>query len=524
MRSAAAALSVGGRALARYSTATAGSADDIVDVAIVGAGMVGAAVAALLRHNPLTRDLRIAVLDRQPPPMTLETPQFPDLRVSTITPASIAALTAAGAWREIAPPASAEFSDMQARDAAGAGRAGDRVWDHAGPGHIRWAASDAAAPRMGIVVENRRLQAALLRSAVAAGGPGRPVEILAPAALEALRLPEAPEARGSGSSSSGGGGGSGLAELSLAGGRRLRARLVVGADGGASRVREMAGLRSVGWPYHQRGLVATVETSEPNATAWQRFLPGGPLALLPVRGGFSNIVWTHSPEGAAALEAMGSREFADAANAALQGGAEQQQQPQPLAALTSALSGPLGAGAGAAAAAAGAVGLGGGGGGGLGGGDRGGGGGGDAFRAPPLVLGYVGAAPKSFPLAMRHTGRYTLPRLALVGDAAHCVHPLAGQGVNLGLGDAAALADAVAGAREVGRDIGEGGLLAEAYESPRRTSNLGMMAALEALQRGFCGPAAGGPLGAARAAGLGAVNAAGPLRAGLMRYAMGLTA
>jgi ubiquinone biosynthesis monooxygenase Coq6 len=159
-------------------------------------------------------------------------------------------------------------------------------------------------------------------------------------------------ASGSGGSGGGGGGGGGsLAELELSSGRRLRARLVVGADGGGSRVRALVGLRSVGWSYRQRGLVATgggpgrgrrrelrgaarpadnpaprprprppppppapapVQTSEPNATAWQRFLPDGPLALLPVRGGCSNIVWTNTPEGAARLEGMSSEEFAGA--------------------------------------------------------------------------------------------------------------------------------------------------------------------------------------------------------------------
>ncbi|GBF91599.1 FAD NAD(P)-binding oxidoreductase [Raphidocelis subcapitata] len=480
----------------RRGLATAAGADDVYDVAIVGAGMVGAAVAALLRGNPLTADLRVAVLDRTPPPLSIDPPPHPGLRVSTITPASIQTLARAGAWAEVAPPHSAEFSDMQ-------------VWDSAGPGHVRWAAADVGAPRMGVVAENDLLQAALLRAAADASRPGRPVELIAPAALESLRLPpepEGPSSSGSSGSTGGGGAANALAELRLSCGRALRCRLVVGADGGRSRVRELAGLRTVGWSYHQRGLVATVETDAPNSTAWQRFLPDGPLALLPVRGGCSNIVWTVAPEGAARLEAMGSSEFADAVNAALHDGG--QRAPTGLA---GALAGALRAGASL-----------------LPGG--GGGGGGSAFVPPPRVLGFVGSPPKSFPLQMQHSGRYALPRLALVGDAAHTVHPLAGQGVNLGLGDAAALADALAGAREVGRDIGELPLLRADYESPRQAANLAMMAALEGIQRAFCmggaGGAAAGPLGAAvgaaRAAGLGVVGAAGPLRRGLMRYAMGL--
>jgi hypothetical protein len=463
-----------------------------------------------------------------------------------------------------------------------------QVWDFAGPGHVRWSAADAGAPRMGVVVENRRLQAALLRAATGADGPGRPVsgfgeaggraaawaraaggcgaglspgsergrpqsllpthttpanpgptqaEIIAPASVEALSLPgTAPEpaaaaaaapssggdgdggraasgggagSSGRGSGGGGGGGSNALAELALAGGRRLRARLVVGADGGGSHVRALAGLRTAGWGYQQRGLVATggrglqetrrwssgfggrragggagpaapwralhastrraqraaptpaapapaptpppsapttqVETDAPNATAWQRFLPDGPLALLPVRGGFSNIVWTNTPEGAARLEAMGPEEFAgggggqglgwvgvgaaqatrrqphgiqaappndpraprppcpcgppDAANAALQGaGAPPPGGPLPslLSGIAAAGAGALGALGGAAARLAGAPPPPGGG---------GGGGGGGELRPPPRVVRWVGGRPKSFPLQMRHSGR-----------------------------------------------------------------------------------------------------------------------
>lgn len=116
--------------------------------------------------------------------------------------------------------------------------------------------------------------------------------------------------------------------------------------------------------------------------------------------------------------------------------------------------------------------------------------------------------------------RYVAARLALIGDAAHAVHPLAGQGVNLGLGDAAALADTLAFARKVGQDVGDLGLLQSRYEAQQQRANLGMMTALEILWRGF--GVQQGLAGAVRSAGLGVLNSLGPLKNGIMQYAMGL--
>ena len=105
-----------------------------------------------------------------------------------------------------------------------------------------------------------------------------------------------------------------FASLQLEGGSTIKAKLVVGSDGGNSKVRQMAQLRTVSWSYKQRGLVATVATATPNTSALQVFLPNGPLALLPVRDGFSNIVWSTTPAQAAELEAMTPTDFVNAVN------------------------------------------------------------------------------------------------------------------------------------------------------------------------------------------------------------------
>jgi len=105
-----------------------------------------------------------------------------------------------------------------------------------------------------------------------------------------------------------------FASLQLEGNSTIKAKLVVGSDGGNSKVRQMAQLRTVSWSYKQRGLVATVATATPNTSALQVFLPNGPLALLPVRDGFSNIVWSTTPAQAAELEAMTPTDFVNAVN------------------------------------------------------------------------------------------------------------------------------------------------------------------------------------------------------------------
>jgi len=284
-----------------------------------------------------------------------------------------------------------------------------------------------------------------------------------------------------------------LARLQLEDGRTLRCRLVVGADGAASRTRGMAGLRATGWRYGQRGVVASVRTDGPNTTAWQSFLATGPLALLPVRDGYSNVVWSTTPSMAAHLEGLAPQAFGEAVNAALAAGG-------PAGRHSASRGGGLLDGVGQVLAQVS--------------GSRN-----PRFVEPPCVLESVGSAPRSFPLQMVHAGSYVRPRFALVGDAAHAVHPLAGQGVNLGFGDVEALAKAVAYAMQVGCDIGDGAILQSEYEAPQQKANLAMMAALEGLKRVFAVQAPA--LAGARSLGLQLINASPELRQGIMKYAMG---
>lgn len=392
------------------------------DILIIGGGMVGACLAALCAADRKLHGLRIGVLEGHPPSSP---PQGEvDLRVSAVSRASQRILQAIEAWQRIAPEHLSAYSDMVVWDASGRPR---------GPGSLHFAASELGEPNLGHIVENRRLQWAIYESAA-----WRRVTSLQ-GELSELTL------------------GDELAVAKLADGRQIRALLVVGADGAASASRRLAGIETAGWDYEQSGLVTHVRTEHPHQhTAWQRFLPTGPLALLPLNDGRSSIVWTLPRQRAAELLKYPAAELATEIAAALDG-----------------------------------------------------------------VFGSVEiAGPRgAFPLALAHARRYCKPRFVLVGDAAHSVHPLAGQGVNLGFMDSAALVEVLA-------DNAEGGAagLAELrvlrrYERWRRSENLLALGLIDALNRLFSN--ASGVLTQVRGLGLSMVDNSRLCKRMLMARALG---
>ncbi len=240
-------------------------------------------------------------------------------------------------------------------------------------------------------------------------------------------------------------------------GSNVRAALAIAADGRRSPTRADAGIGVTEWRYRQTGIVCTVAHARPHdGVAQERFLPSGPFAILPMTGDRSSIVWTERADLAPAMMALDEPEFT--AELGLRFG--------------------------------------------------------DYLGALRVV------GPRfSYPLALSHADSYFAQRLALAGDSAHAIHPIAGQGFNLGLRDVAALAEVVIDAARLGIDIGSTAVL-ERYERWRRFDNALMLAVTDGLNRLFSNDI--GPLRLARDVGLAMVNQAPPLKRVLMRHAMGL--
>ncbi|KAH9312674.1 hypothetical protein KI387_027709, partial [Taxus chinensis] len=453
------------------------------DITIVGGGMVGAAVGCGLASLPLTKALKIAIIDSNPTlrvRKSLPKDDAPDPRVSAITPATVSFFKDVGAWDYVQECRHAPFDKMQ-------------VWDYTGWGYTRYNARDVGKQVLGYVVENKVLHNALLSCLQDKGF----AEIICPAKVKSVLFPSSAQSVSNSKSTGQSNNNKApstlsegpshanspncLAKVELNDGRCLHARLVVGADGGHSQVRSMAGLQTSGWEYKQHALICTVELETENQTAWQRFLPSGPLALLPMGNKFSNIVWSTTPEQAAQLKRMTETEFVQAVNSAL----EHECGPHLPSRISRILEGIPSIS--------------------------------EPFQIPPRVIG-LSTERMSFPLSLMHAHAYASNRVVLVGDAAHTVHPLAGQGVNLGFGDAAELARILNEGILTGSDIGEISLLKK-YERERKLVNLPMMAILDGFQRIFS--ADFGPVNILRAAAFNGVQFLGPLKKQVISYAMG---
>ena len=248
------------------------------------------------------------------------------------------------------------------------------------------------------------------------------------------------------------------AQAHLRSGTSVEAPLVVAADGKRSRVRELAGIKCVGWSYPQLGIATTVAHAKPHrGRAVQHFLPSGPFAILPLKGDRSSIVWTEEKAQAQAIKSMTESDFLDQ--------------------LTKRFGHRLG----------------------------------EIRLAGPV---------QSFPLDMQIARSFIANRLALIGDAAHVVHPLAGQGLNIGMRDVAALAETIVEGLRLGLDIGGATQLAR-YERWRRFDSAFSAAVMDGLNRLFSNDSA--PLRILRDLGLGLLDRAPPLKRFLAREAAGRT-
>lgn len=387
-----------------------------LDIMVVGGGMAGAATALALARAGFVTALLEA---RQPRSWSAD--DECDLRVVGLAPSSMALLSDLGVWTSIREARCSAFSRMH-------------VWDAQSGAAIDFDAASSGRAELGCIVENRLVQSVLWNALPAAG-----VRVLCPAQVQELHA------------------GVERIELALADGGSVSARLVVAADGAASPLRQLAGIGTRGHAYGQRAVVAHVTTERPHqSTAWQRFLPGGPLALLPLADGRSSIVWSLPEAAAQRVMALDDQAFMD----------------------------ELGA-------------------------------------ASDFQLGRITATtPRAaFPLKLQLASAYEAPRMVLLGDAAHTVHPLAGQGVNMGLRDVAELRDTLQAARSAGRDIGAVHVLRR-YARRRRSADTLDALGFDALARvyGWTAP----PLVVARNMGIRLLQHMTPIKRRISRHAAGI--
>lgn len=355
-----------------------------VDIAIVGAGMVGLTLAAALANSKL----RIAIIEKSLP-APIADPAL-ELRVSAINRASENLLRNLGAWAHIPAERIATYQQMQ-------------VWEQDSFAEIGFDAHDIAQPDLGHIIENKAIQLGLLEKVKQQAN----VQLFCPESCNSLMQGESE------------------VWLALASGKGISAKLIVGADGAHSWLRQQCAIPMTAWDYDHSALIAQVRTELPHQhIARQIFAPQGPLAFLPLNApNLCSIVWSLPPEQAEHYRTCAESEFNNA--------------------LMVAFDSRLG-------------------------------------RCE------LGSERLSLPLSMRYARDFIQDRVALIGDAAHSIHPLAGQGINLGLLDAAALAEQLLQLEAQGKDIGAKANL-RYFERWRKTEAAHMIASMQAFHALFAG-------------------------------------
>jgi 2-octaprenyl-6-methoxyphenol hydroxylase len=389
------------------------------DLVIGGAAFVGLALAIALRQG-LGETFTVRVVDP-----ALGAAQSKDPRASAIAAAARRLFEAIGVWDAVAADAQ-PILDMVVTDS--------KLDDAVRPTFLTFSGEVEEGEPFAHMIENRHLIDALVAKAKELG-----IDLRAGAVSGFEYSPNA-------------------VDVQLADGETISARLLVGADGARSKIRETAGIATHGWNYDQRAIVTTVaHEREHNGRAQEHFLPAGPFAILPLTGKRVSIVWTESAREAERIVALPDAEF----HAELE-------------------------------------------------------------KRFGLHLGdlKVTGARRVFPLGLFTARAFIAERLALVGDAAHIIHPIAGQGLNMGLRDVAALAEAVADAARLGLDIGGPDVL-EHYQRWRRFDTMTMGVTTDGLNKLFSNHS--DVLRLARDVGLGIVERIPALKRVFIREAAGVT-
>ncbi|MGB2242266.1 MAG: UbiH/UbiF/VisC/COQ6 family ubiquinone biosynthesis hydroxylase [Porticoccaceae bacterium] len=399
------------------------------DIVIVGGGAVGSAVASLLGQITKTaqsakQQLKIALIESSDPPQF--DPSKVDPRVAALTEKTRLIFEQIGIWNKVVDKRACAYKAMN-------------VWDAEGTGRITFDCQQVQQPNLGHIVENSALVSSLVEQLKQQPN----IELYCPANIVDYQLQQD------------------SITLTLDNHSVLSAQLLIAADGANSAVREHFQFATKQWDYGQHAIVTTITTENPNQlTAWQRFMPTGPLAFLPLNNIGDNyccsIVWSQDTKEAKRLMALEDKDFCK-----------------------------------------------------------------ELSRASEHCLGQVLKIEKRhlIPLRQSHATDYVMPRVALIGDAAHSIHPLAGQGANLGFSDAQVLAEQIAKAFARDLDLGDVSVL-KPYQRQRKPENLATMAAMEGFKRLF--GAQNSTLRLLRNYGLSGINRMGAIKNKLIKQAMGL--
>ena len=384
-------------------------------VAVVGGGMVGGALAlGLAQHG-----FDVTVIEQALPP-AFDVTQQPDVRISAISASSVELLRGLGVWDAVLAMRAHPYRRLETWE-----------WENA---HVVFDATELKLPLLGYMVENTVLQQALWQALEA----HPKVTLRVPASVKSLHRHNDQHL------------------LELDNGEQLAVKLLVGADGANSQVRELAGIGIHAWQYEQACMLITVACeNDPGDSTWQHFTPKGPHAFLPLFDHWASLVWYDTPARIRQLQGLSM---------------EQLQHEI-------------------------------------------------AHHFPARLGSVMPVAAGAFPLTRRHALHYAREGLALVGDAAHTIHPLAGQGVNLGYRDVEALLEIVSGARSHGEAWASHHVL-KRYQTRRMADNFIMQSGMDLFYAGFSNDL--GPVRILRNIGLMAAQRAGGLKRQALKYALGL--
>eukprot|EP01100_Stratorugosa_tubuloviscum_P015825 TRINITY_DN950_c0_g1_i1.p1 TRINITY_DN950_c0_g1~~TRINITY_DN950_c0_g1_i1.p1 ORF type:complete len:470 (-),score=208.24 TRINITY_DN950_c0_g1_i1:27-1436(-) len=427
------------------------------DAIIVGAGMVGSTLATLLGKSPLTKELKIGLIENSKEPLRVSQgflsnkySDLPQMRVSAINQSTISLFEFVDIWSKLLETNRIKpFKQM-------------KVWDWTDIGGIDFVNNEG----LGYIIEND-LISSLLNERI---DDFKNITKFYGDSLEEIEnINENQESNNQ----------SNWIKIKTKNGNEFTTRLLIGADGVNSLIRKKMKVGAFGVTYNQCGLVCTVELANENNIAWQRFLSTGPLALLPLFDNYSSIVWSTTPIHAEKLLALSNNRFIDELNKSFQNSFQTDsiivKFAQNLLPFT------------------------------------------QAKVSPPIILD-VKSKRLTFPLKLNHCTSYIDKRTVLIGDAAHSIHPLAGQGVNLGFADCISLATSISTAVECGEDIGSIQTL-ERYEKDRLAANAIMLSGVHLLQRLFNNNFS--PIILARNIGLNTANTLSLIKEQLIQQAQG---